>query len=193
MGPLFVILFDLIAAAIFGAFWLTALIIFIIGRRKKVRPMTWLGGIPLIGLTLIAFTVIGLIGYSFVRSQNPQSVYEDTFQEPPSADVTEIQSDSWSFADSGHVYLRFQASDQTFQHILPKQLVRVSYEQYMRRMPGTNLSPPEWWIQPSETTSEIYLLNDSGSGGGKRFATETTLMTYDERTTTVEYFYMGID
>jgi len=32
-------------------------------------------------------------------------------------------------------------------------------------MPGSNLSPPEWWTQPSERTSEIYLLNDSGVGG----------------------------
>ncbi|MHB1326215.1 MAG: hypothetical protein ACYDGS_09745 [Thermoleophilia bacterium] len=192
MGPLFVILGYLIVTAIFAVFWIASLLTFIIGRIKKVRWLTWLGGIPLISLTLIGVLVIGLIGYSFIRSQNPCYVYEDTFQEDPSTDVTEIQSNSWSFADEGHVYLRFRASDETFQRILPKQLERVSYKQYKRRM-SDGLSYPDWWILPTETTSEIYYLHDSWFGGGKRFASETTLMTYDASTSTIEYYFMGID
>lgn len=134
-----------------------------------------------------------MVGYSFIRSQIPRFVYEDTFNEAPSADVSEIQSDSWSFADEGHVYLRFHASDQTFHRILPKQLTKASYEQYRRQMPISNLSLPNWWIPPAETTSEIYLLRDYGSVSGKGFASETTLMTYDHGTSTVEYYYLGID
>jgi hypothetical protein len=53
-------------------------------------------------------------------------------------------------------------------------------------------SPPVWWVPPTEATSEIYLLN-SAAGKRKSFAWETTLVTYDKNTGTVQYFYIGID
>jgi hypothetical protein len=193
MGPGFVILIWLLIAAIFGAFWLASLVVFIIGRRKKSRFMTWLGGIPLSGLTLLACLAIAVVGYGAIRSRNPRFVYQDTFHERPSSDVVAIQSDTWSFADSSHVYLRFHATENTFRRILPKDVPRVSYAEYREQMPViSGDSPPAWWIAPTEATSEIYLLN-SAFGKGKKFASETTLATYDSSKGIAEYFYIGID
>ena len=193
MGPGIVILFWLLMAAIFGALWLASLVVLIIGRRKKSRLMSWLGGIPLSGLTLFACLAIALIAFGVIRSRNPRFVYQDTFREKPSPDVAGIQSDAWSFADSGHVYLRFRASESTFRRIAPKDVPKVTYAQYKDQMPGiAGDSPPAWWAPPTEATSEIYLLN-SNFGKGKNFASETTLVTYDKDAGIVQYFYIGID
>lgn len=193
MGPGFVILFWLIVAGVLGVIWLISLVIFLVGWWKKSRVLSWVGGVPLCGLTLIATLVASLVLIGFVRSSNPKSVYEDTFHEAPTPDVVGIQSDTWSFADSGHAYLRFQAGHQTFQRIRPKDLPRITYEQYRERMPVLlGDSQPSWWIPPTESTTEIYLL-EATSGQGKSFSSETTMMSYDTNTSTAFYYFLGID
>jgi hypothetical protein len=193
MGPGIVILFWLFVAAIFGGLWLLSLVVFIIGLRKRRPVFSWLGGVPLCGLTLLACLAVSAIAYGVIRSRNPAMVYQDTFHEKPSPDVAAIQSDAWSFADSGHVYLRFRATESTFRRIQPKDVSKVSYAQYREQMPViSGDSPPVWWVPPTEATSEIYLLN-SAAGKRKSFAWETTLVTYDKNTGTVQYFYIGID
>ena len=192
MGPGFVILIWLFIAGVFGSFWIAALVIFLIGRRKRSRLMMWSGGIPVVCLTTMALGIAGLFGYGIIRVTNPRYVYKDSFGEPPSTDVSRIRSKVYSFADEAHVFLTFKATPETVHRIVPKTLRRVSYGEYGRKMPGNNLVPPSWWKAPNESTSEIYLLA-TDFGEGKRFATETILVSYDNETKTVMYFYLGID
>ncbi len=192
MGPLCVILFWLLIASIFGIFWVPALVVFIIGKRRRSKLLMWLGGTPMVFLTAIAVAIVGLIGFGIIRATNPRYVFKDTFGEPPSGDVTEIKSKVYGFADEAYVFLTFKAAPETVHRIIPKDLKKLAYEQYEREMPGTNITPPSWWRRPTATTSEIYLFSPN-FGDGKRFASETTLMTYDQNTQTVMYFYIGID
>src|ERR1700719_1989474 len=124
MGPVFVIFFWLLIAAVFGFFWVAGLVIFLIGRRKHSRLMIWLGGIPTVCLTLIAVAIGGLLGYGIIHVTNPRYVYKDAFGEPPSSDVSSIRSKVYSFADEGHVFLTFKAGLETFHRIVPKNLRR---------------------------------------------------------------------
>jgi hypothetical protein len=192
MGPLFVLLFWLIIAGIFGTFWLVGLIIFIIGKRKNSKLMMWFGGTPVVFLTAIAVAGVGLVGYGMIRATNPRYVFKDTFGEPPSKDVTEIKSKVYGFADEAQVFLTFKAEPETVHRIILKDLAKITYQQYEREMPGTNINPPRWWRRPTISTSDIYF-SSPNFGDGKRFASETTLLTYDENSRTVMYFYIGID
>ena len=192
MGPGCVIVVWLAVAAVVGNIWLACLLIFLFGRRRKSRLLVWLGGIPLIGITGIALLAGGVVGFAMIRSTNPRYVYRDTFHEPPSSDVRHIRSKVWSFADEGEVFMRFEASPETFRRIVPEKMEKVSYPDYKKKMPGNNLKPPAWWSPPTEQTSEIYIAVPD-FGHGERFASETKLLTYDATTETVLYFYLGID
>jgi hypothetical protein len=125
--------------------------------------------------------IAGLIGYGILRASNPRYVYEDTFRERPSGDVVGIRSKTFSFADEGHVFMSFKGSPETVHRVVPKELKKVSYAEYCREMPGNN---------SNEKTTEIYLLV-SDLGAGRRFASESTLMTYDTETKTVMYSSLG--
>ena len=193
MGPGLVILFWLILAGIFGAFWLTSLVLFLIGWRKKKPWLKWLGLVPLAGLTRIASLGMCFFAVVTLRAITPRYVFADTFGQKPSTDVTNIKSKVWSFADEADVHLQFQASTETFRRLLPKDLRRVTLEEYNSQMPIiSGHTWPSWWRPVGESTTEIYLLN-TGFGKGKKFASETTLMTYDANTRVVQYFYIGID
>jgi hypothetical protein len=154
--------------------------------------LIWLGGVPLIAITGIALLVGGIVGFVMIRSTNPRYVYRDAFHEPPSPDVRHIRSKVWAFADEGEAFMRFEASPETFRRIVPKEMQKVSYPEYRKKMPSNNLKPPAWWLPPTEQTSEIYIAVPD-YGNGRRFASETTLLTYDAPTQTAMYFYLGID
>ena len=194
MGPAFVILFWAILAGIFGFFWLVSLFLFVIGWRKKKNWLKWLGLIPLVGLTVVALIITVVISIGIVRGITPKYVYTDTFGERPSHDVTNIKSKVWSFADEADVHIQFQTSPETFHRLIPKDLERVTFEKYKEKMPtiAGEESAPKWWLPVTQSTSEIYLLSTE-FGKGKRFATETILMTYDAPTRTAQYYYIGID
>ena len=192
MGPGCVILVWLIVAAVGGGIWLGCVLLFLIGKLRKSRLIMWLGGVPLALVTIVVVGLVGLLGVAMVRAMNPSYVYEDTFHERPSPDVRHLKSSVWSFADEGHVFMRFEASPETFHRIVPRKMKKVSYSDYKKTMPGSNLKPPAWWSPPTEATSEIYIsVPDFGHGG--QFASETRLMTYDAATGTAMYFYIGID
>lgn len=88
--------------------------------------------------------------------------------------------------------MRFEASAETFHRILPKEMEKVTFADYRKRMPGNSLSAPRWWAAPRDDTGEIYLrVPDWGTG--HRFASESELMTYDPGSKTAMYFYLGID
>jgi len=192
MGPLFVILIWLFLASIFLAFWTGAFLLFISGRRRKSRIATWLGGILLVFITLPAIALVGLVANSYARRNNPKLHYADIFHERPGSDIKNLRNESSSFADSEHTFMRFEANPETFHRIVPKHLKKVSFADYRKEMPGNNLDPPSWWAPPTENTSEIYLfVPDLGSG--KRFGSESELLTYDTATKTAMYCFLGID
>ncbi|HEV2045093.1 MAG TPA: hypothetical protein VGQ95_00675 [Chthoniobacterales bacterium] len=192
MGPLFVILIWFFLAAMFSAFWTGAFLLFISGRRRKSRVATCLGGLLLVCITLPAIAVVGLVANSYARRSNPRLLYTDIFHERPSADIEHLRSKSYSFADEEHTFMRFEASPESFHHIVPKHMKKVSYSEYQKEMPGNNLDRPSWWNPPTQKTSEIYLFVPDW-GSGHHFASESELLTYDVETKTALYFFLGID
>ena len=192
MGPLFVILIWLFLAGVFSIFWIGAFLLFIFGRRRKSRIATWLGGILLICVTLPAIALVGLVANSITRRSTPKLLYAYTFDERPSSDVAHLRTESSSFADSEHTFIRFEANPDTFHRIVPKHMKKVSYSDYQKEIPGNNLDAPSWWSPPTKDTSEIYLFVPDW-GSGRRFASESELLTYDVATKTVMYFFLGLD
>ncbi len=192
LGAGCVIVIWFVAAVVLGSIWLGCLLIFLFGRSRKSRLLAWLGGVPLVAITLAGIAIAGVVGFGIVRSMSPRYVYRDTFHESPTADVRHLRSKVWSFADEGHVFMRFEVSPETFRRIMPDDLQKVSYAEYRKRMPSSNIQPPSWWSPPTETTSDIYI-GFPEFGLGKRFASETTLLTYDASSQTAMYFYLGID
>ena len=180
------------AAAVLGVVWLAFLLGFIAARRKKWRAFSWLIAVPVALMPLGAIGLAGLVGFGMIRGSIPRYVYEDTFREPPSADVRNIKSKSWGFADSAYVFLRFEASPETFRRIVPQEMQKVTFAEYQKRMASSNASAPEWWAPPTESTAEIFLRAPDW-GSGRRFASEREVMTYDPLTQTAMYFFLGID
>ena len=192
MGPGFVIIIWLIIAAFVGTIWLAFLILFLVGVFRKSRDLMWIGGLPVTLITIAALGIACLVGFGILRAMNPRYVYRDAFHQSPSPDVRHLRSKVWSFADEANVFMRFEASPETFRRIVPRDMEKVSYADYKKKMPGNNIKPPTWWSPPTETTSEIYIRVPEW-GHGERFASEDTLITYDSSNNTVMYFYLGID
>jgi hypothetical protein len=187
MGPLFVIIFWLIFVSFFTILWIGSLILFLVGWRKKKRLLKWLGLAPLAGLTLFALLIAGVFAVVVVRMITPKYVFADSFGEKPNADVVNIRSKVWSFADEGDVYLQFQAPPETFHHLMQKRLKGpVANSPYL--IDGSDR--PNWWRSVDPANSEIYVWRNPGEG---RFASETILMTYEPRDRIVQYHYVGID
>jgi hypothetical protein len=180
------------AAVVLGVVWLASILGFIAARRRKWRAVSWVMAVPVALMPLVGLGLVGLIGFAMIRGSIPRYVYEDTFRQPPSADVRNIKSKNWGFADSAHVFMRFETSPDTFRRIVPEEMQKVTFAEYQRRMPGSNVSAPEWWAPPTERTSEIFLRVPEW-GSGRRFASESELLTYDPSTQTVMYSFLGID
>ena len=179
-------------AAVLGFVWLAFLFGLIVARRRKWRTVSWLVAAPVALIPFVGIGLVGLVGFAMIRGSIPRYVYQDTFREAPSADVRNVKSKNWGFADSAHVFLRFEASPDTFRRIVPQGMQKVTFAEYQKRMPGSNVSAPDWWAPPTESTSEI-LLRVPDWGSGRRFASERELLTYDPSTQTAMYFFLGID
>jgi hypothetical protein len=192
MGPLFVILIWLFLAGMFSAFWVGAFLLFNSGRRRKSRIATWTGGVLLVCITLPVIAAVGLVANSYARRNNPRLHYADIFHERPTTDVKDLRNESSSLADSEHTFMRFKTSPETFHRIVPKHMKKIGYRDYQKERPGDNLVVPSWWRSPTENTTEIYLFVPDW-GSGRRFASESELLTYDAATKTVMYFFIGID
>jgi hypothetical protein len=161
VGPGCVIVIWLAVAAVVETIWLVGLLTFLFGRRRKSRLLIWLGGIPLVVITCIALLVGGLFGFVMIRSMNPRYVYRDTFHEPASPDVHHIRSKVWSFADEAEVFIRFEARPETFRRIVPEKMEKVSYSDYKKKMPGSNLKPPAWCHRPASRLQRFTSLSPS--------------------------------
>jgi hypothetical protein len=189
MGPLFVIVLWLIAAGIFGILWVGSLVAFLVGKRKRKRLLKWLGLMPLTGLTLLALLIACVFAVGIIRAVTPKYVFADAFGEKPSADIVNIRSKAWSFADSADVFLQFQTTPETFHRLIPKELKRFNGNS---RHGSIDHDWPTWWRSIDPATSEVYIL-ETDFGEGKRFATETIIMMYDPQNRIVQYHYQGID
>jgi hypothetical protein len=192
MGAGVVILIWLLIAAVFGVFWLGFLALFLIGRSRKSRLLKSLGGVPLLCSSVFALWFAGTAVYGFIYNQLPDNVYKSVFGFSPSADVTNIKSTYYYFADTGEFYLRFNASPQTINKI-----VRLGFT----RHPRSELSPedssglddqgpPAWW-KPVQTKSTRYYQARKRIGD---FSTmEEEWLCYDASTQLAYYHYIGID
>lgn len=192
MGAGCVIVLWAIVAGILATIWLFCFAAFVAARWKKWKVASWIAAVPVILLPVLVAVFAGLVVFGVMRSSIPRYVYADTFNEAPTPDVRNIQSDTWAFADSAHVFLRFEANRETFDRIVPEDMTKVSFREYQSRNYADNLQRPGWWSDPTADTDEIFIGNP-GWGSGRQFAGETALLTYDKETGTVMYFFLGID
>ncbi len=192
MGDGFVLLFWLIVLGAFTAAWMAAFGVYCFGRDNGSKTFRLLGGVPLIALTLIGIGCIGFVTFTWIRSTNPNYVFESQFHQPPTADVTNLRSSYWRSGVSEQVFLTFQTDPATFRRILPKNVRRIGFNDYRERMPLNGRETPPWWHPPTEATSEIYFV-DWTKSMGESFYEETTLVTFEATTGTVMYFFLGID
>jgi hypothetical protein len=128
-----------------------------------------------------------------MRAISPKYVFTDTLGEKPGSDITNIKSKVWSFSDTADVHLQFQTSPETFQRLLPKELKRVAFEEFLAKPSDYNHDWPDWWQPINGSTTEIYWLNAGFGEKGRKFSAERILMTYDQKMRLAQYYYRGID
>ena len=196
MGAGFVILFWFILAAICGCVFLAFVGVWFWGKKKKIVWLKWLGGIPAIGMIVFALLLVGFIAWGIICSMNPRWVFKETFHVAPPSTVSKIQSSFYGFADTGIVYLRFQTSEEEFCKLVSTNLAKKTAEQVEGEMPhefGGDV--PKWWdykIQPDW----IYYLRNSpatNSTATRGFSSESEFFSYNPKTQTAYYHFIGID
>lgn len=122
MGPAFVILIWLFLAALFGLFWLCSLALVLIGWKRKIRWLKWLGAVPLTVLSICGVLATAAAVIGIVRASTPRLVFADTFGTKPGPDIKDLKSKVWSFADSAVVHVQFRAPAETFHRLMPQDL-----------------------------------------------------------------------
>lgn len=192
MGPLFVLILWLVIAAILGAIWMVAFVLFITFRKDGLKIGTWLSGSVVVALPSIGLLLVYVTVYDVVRASIPACVFKDTFQSAPGDSVRNIDSKVWKFADAGSVYIRFETDIDTFRRLVPEGLPKATKEEFEQKRMGGNSVPPTWWKPPFAAGDEIYLCN-TGFGHGKVFASESTIFTYDAQHHVAYYHFIGID
>jgi hypothetical protein len=191
MGAGFVLAFWLFLAAIYGCFWLMFLALFVSGRRKKSGLLTWLGGIPLALSTGFAVLCIGMMIYGLISVSKPANVYEISFGSQPPADVTNMQSSYYCFADTGTAFLKFNSPPVTVGKLTAKGWVRLT-GQKLRAENFSNFTgegTPSWWKPNKSKTTSVYAAENRFGN----FAGEYEVLTYDAVTKQVHYAFIGID
>lgn len=191
MGGGIVILVWLFLAAIYGLFWLLFLSLFIAGRRKKSHLLTWLGGVPLLLSSSFAVFCVGTMAYGLISVSKPANVYEISFGSQPPADVTNMQSSYYSFADTGTAFLKFNTSLTTVSKLTGKGWTRLSGQKLQDESFSffTGEQTPNWW-RPTKTKATIIYTAEKRSGN---FASESEVLTYDTVSKQAYYAYIGID
>jgi hypothetical protein len=159
--------------------WLGSLALLITGRIHRSTPLSIVGGVSLIALTMVLAVAI----FGFFRTPNPTEVFTKAFGVGPSVDVDKLQSEYSYFMDSGFIYLKFNASPMTVDRIVARGLNRSTLSC------NSNVEPPGWWIQPAGTDIDRYY----GEFHNRDFASECEELIYDRSSNTVYFFYIGID
>ncbi len=192
MGAGFVIMFWLIIAAILGTIWLCTLVLFIVAWKKRWKVLKWLSGTAVVGGVVIALAAGGLLAYKLVRASIPSYVFTDVFYTKPTESVRDIKSKVFWFADTGSIYLRFHTDIDTFRRLVPKDLKRVTKQEFEEKKWQEGNKHPSWWQSTFSSSDEIYL-QESEPGNGKTFANETTWMAYDSQRQIGYYRFLGLD
>lgn len=174
----------------FGAAFVACFVAIAVGRKRKWPILQWGGVSCLIVTGLAALGSLAGVVWVVIYSLQPESVYAACFGEEPTPDVAHLQAEASGFADCYVAFLRFEASRETFERLIPAGAARVTFEEYDDRMPGSNLRNPDWWEPIDSDTSEIYFLEPAH---GEVFMDEITVMTYDAEHGVVQYHFHGID
>jgi hypothetical protein len=181
----------LFLAAICGLFWLLFLALFVSGRRKKSRSLMWLGGVPLVISSGIATFCIGTMVYGLNSVSQPANVYELSFGSQPPADVKNLQSSYYSFADTGTTFLKFNASPSTIRTLTAQKWVRLTGQELQDERFSNFLSEatPSWWAPRKSKSTSVYTARNRFGG----FAGESEVLTYDAATKQAHYAFIGVD
>lgn len=191
MGAGIVFLIWLFLAAIYGLFWLLFLVLSVSGRRKKSHLLTWIGGIPLALSTGFIVFCVGMLAYGFISMSKPANVYELSFGVQPPADVTNMQSSYWCFADTGTAFLKFNTSPRTVNKLTAKGWVRLTGQKLQEESFSNFLGAetPSWWKLSKSKSTLVY----TAENRFRSFAGESEVLTYDANTKQVHYAFIGID
>lgn len=192
MGPGIVLFIWILIATILGAVCLAVLILFLIARKKKWKILKWLSGGVVAGILILGIFAVVIVTYGLVRSSIPKYVFIDVFHNPPGDNIRALKSKVFSFADTRSIYLRFETDPATFRKLVPKDLPKVTREEFEARQWHESVQHPPWW-QPSFASSDEIYFESRDFGKGKEFASEMTLMTYDSQRQIAYYRFLGID
>lgn len=182
--PILAVIFTIILLALgavavyvlFFAVWVPSIFIFKIKRKWRATFIA----IPLVGLVYIT-ALVGLWKFS----TSPSVVYRNTFGVSLTADVLDIKSDLYYFADYGEVYLQFECNRTTLDSLVASRNMTVD------SAPSAIWSdPPKWWNPgPVSAWPECYKTEISSKG----FASEEAILIYDLNTRQANYYWSGID
>ena len=136
MGAGCVIVLWLFLATFAAAIWCTCLLAFVFARRKRWRVFSWFVAIPTALIPLAALLLAGVMIHGAMRMMTPRHVYQDVFKEAPSEDVRNIRSKAWFFADSGYVFLRFEATPETVERLATRRLRKAELTDESRHVRG---------------------------------------------------------
>lgn len=191
MGAGLVIFSWLFCLGLLGGVWLLAFSVFRQGRRTGSAVVRWIGLVPLVVISLLLLLLVSAWIAVIVRFSVPRFVYSYAFGEAPAADVRDLKSKAWSFADTTDILLQFKASSNTFRKLVPAGVERVTLTEFKEALHTKGMgSPPKWWAVINEAIpAETY----AGSGMRNYHTSEWILMTFDPTTETVQYYYVGID
>ena len=168
--PIFSILFCLIVIAVFVGLWVSSFTVCLIGLFTKKRWLKWLGGVPLIALTLLGVFAAGEIGWEIYCAHSPPHVFKTDFGFAP-ATTTKFSSGYWSiFGDSGVSELHFVADTNTIQQVIKTGFVEISRDEYVKggivngsptrffkKSPfGKGFAHDEAYITVNDATGEVY-------------------------------------
>ena len=196
MGAGFVIFIKLFLAGIYAIIFAVLSLLALSAHRKKQAWLKWLAGIP-----AGAMVILGIFsGVIFVRgiidAMNPRSVFEKSFGEAPSDAVADLKSETYWFADTGSIYLRFMTNEHEFRRLVPSRLeLRTTTEMQENTPHEIGSEPPPWWSYRIDNDWIYYLREntDRGSTGKSGFAGEMEYFAFDPMEEYAYYKFLGID
>ena len=193
MGAVFVLFFWLVIATTIASILVVFYRMWRHGKNTKSPFLKWTGGIFLFSFSVSALSLVIAIIISIIRLSVPSFVYEDVFGETPGDDVINLKTDTTAFGDYSHKYMSFKLSKDTFDRILPKDLVIVTYAKFEEEwMNGPDNNRPSWWLRLSASTTGIYMKTDKWINGN--FVGDgNVVMSYEEETGIAQYHYFHVD
>ena len=181
----------LLFAGVFTTLWVGAFLL----SRWGARPMSVVGGVVFVLLSLVGVYFVGRITVGLIRVSTPSVVFERSFGFKPTPDVSNIKSSYWYFADTGLIYLEFKTSPETLQRIIDRGLKTTTAENFKSILTsGLSKSGPRWWEPLKDASAQFfYAERKPDTMASQDFASETELLSYNPRTGLVFYCFSGID